>query len=47
MDEYGRPFLIIKEQDKKTRLTGLEAQKVPPPRAVKEDPRWVPLCQCC
>jgi T-complex protein 1 subunit epsilon len=27
-DEYGRPFIIIKEQEKKSRLTGLEAQKV-------------------
>lgn len=26
-DEYGRPFLIIREQDKKLRSTGLEAQK--------------------
>lgn len=27
-DEYGRPFIILKEQDKQTRLTGLDAQKV-------------------
>jgi hypothetical protein len=27
-DEYGRPFIIIKEQDKKQRVTGLAAQKV-------------------
>lgn len=27
-DEYGRPFLIIREQEKKQRLQGLEAQKV-------------------
>ena len=27
-DEYGRPFLIIKDQDRKTRLMGLEALKV-------------------
>ncbi|KTF95754.1 hypothetical protein cypCar_00010839 [Cyprinus carpio] len=26
-DEYGRPFIIIKDQDKKSRLTGLEALK--------------------
>ncbi|GCB80596.1 T-complex protein 1 subunit epsilon [Scyliorhinus torazame] len=26
-DEYGRPFIIIKDQDTKTRLTGLEALK--------------------
>lgn len=27
-DEYGRPFLILKDQDRKTRSTGLEALKV-------------------
>jgi hypothetical protein len=27
-DEYGRPFIIIREQDQKQRLTGIEAQKV-------------------
>lgn len=26
-DEFGRPFIIIKEQEQKTRLRGLEAQK--------------------
>ncbi|PKA65703.1 T-complex protein 1 subunit epsilon [Apostasia shenzhenica] len=26
-DEYGRPFIIIKEQEQKTRLRGLDAQK--------------------
>ncbi|PNI42254.1 CCT5 isoform 11, partial [Pan troglodytes] len=26
-DEYGRPFLIIKDQDRKSRLMGLEALK--------------------
>ncbi|KAJ7551196.1 hypothetical protein O6H91_06G004300 [Diphasiastrum complanatum] len=26
-DEYGRPFIIIKEQEQKTRVRGLEAQK--------------------
>lgn len=26
-DEYGRPFLILREQGQKTRLTGLQAQK--------------------
>lgn len=26
-DEYGRPFIIIRDQDKKKRLTGLEAHK--------------------
>ena len=27
-DEYGRPFLILKEQGRQRRLTGLDAQKV-------------------
>ena len=27
-DEYGRPFIILKEQDRKTRLKGLQALKV-------------------
>lgn len=27
-DEYGRPFIIIKDQDTKTRLTGIEAHRV-------------------
>ncbi|KAK2139018.1 hypothetical protein NP493_6812g00002 [Ridgeia piscesae] len=26
-DEFGRPFIILKDQDKQTRLVGLEAQK--------------------
>ena len=26
-DEYGRPFIILRDQDKQKRLTGLEAQK--------------------
>ncbi|RZR97319.1 hypothetical protein BHM03_00026473 [Ensete ventricosum] len=26
-DEYGRPFIILKEQEQKARLRGLEAQK--------------------
>uniref|UniRef100_A0A8C4R1A9 T-complex protein 1 subunit epsilon n=1 Tax=Eptatretus burgeri TaxID=7764 RepID=A0A8C4R1A9_EPTBU len=26
-DEYGKPFIILKDQDKKTRLTGIEALK--------------------
>lgn len=26
-DEYGRPFIIIRDQDSKSRLTGIEAQK--------------------
>lgn len=28
VDDYGRPFIILKEQDKKSRVKGLEAQKV-------------------
>lgn len=27
-DEYGRPFIIIRDQDSKTRLQGIEAHKV-------------------
>ena len=27
-DEYGRPYIVIREQDAKSRLKGLEAQKV-------------------
>jgi T-complex protein 1 subunit epsilon len=27
-DETGRPFIIVKEQDKKQRLKGYDAQKV-------------------
>lgn len=27
-DEYGRPFLILKDQERKSRTTGLEALKV-------------------
>lgn len=26
-DEFGRPFIIIREQEQKTRLRGLDAQK--------------------
>ena len=29
-DEYGRPYIIIRDQDIKTRLKGLDAQKVRP-----------------
>jgi T-complex protein 1 subunit epsilon len=28
MDEYGRPFIIMREQEKKQRLRGIEAHKV-------------------
>jgi T-complex protein 1 subunit epsilon len=27
-DEYGRPFIVIKEQDSKTRIKGIDAIKV-------------------
>lgn len=27
-DEYGRPFIVIREQEKKRRIKGLEAHKV-------------------
>lgn len=27
-DEFGRPFIILKEQEKKSRVEGLEATKV-------------------
>jgi hypothetical protein len=27
-DEYGRPYVIVRDQGKKSRLQGLEAQKV-------------------
>jgi hypothetical protein len=26
-DEFGRPFIILREQDQKTRLRGIDAQK--------------------
>lgn len=26
-DEFGRPFIILREQERKTRLRGLDAQK--------------------
>lgn len=27
-DEHGRPFLIVREQEKKQRLSGIDAHKV-------------------
>ncbi len=27
-DEYGKPFIILREQQQKARIKGLEAQKV-------------------
>jgi T-complex protein 1 subunit epsilon len=29
-DEYGRPFLIVKDQERKKRITGTDAIKVHP-----------------
>jgi T-complex protein 1 subunit epsilon len=29
-DEFGRPFIIIREQEKKKRTKGMEAHKVSP-----------------
>lgn len=52
-DEYGRPFLILKDQERKTRLMGLEALKVsergdrrgrPRARAGWAAPRHAALC---
>ena len=40
-DEYGRPFIIIRDQEQKTRLKGLEAQKVRQPLCVCV---WALLC---
>ena len=37
-DEFGRPFIILKDQDKQTRLVGLEAQKV---RCQPTPVRWL------
>jgi hypothetical protein len=34
-DEYGRPFIILREQQAKSRLKGLEAQK-----ASARDEKW-------
>ena len=28
-DEFGRPYIILREQDKKSRLKGIDAFKVP------------------
>lgn len=43
-DEYGRPFLILKDQERKTRLMGLEALKVSGGEGTADPPagrRWV------
>lgn len=33
-DEYGRPFIIIKDQDRQKRLTGADALKVREPTLI-------------
>ena len=33
-DEYGRPYVIVRDQGKKSRIKGLEAQKVPLSRLI-------------
>ena len=40
-DEYGRPFVILREQQEKARIKGLEAQKVSPVPV-----RFVCYCDC-
>lgn len=40
-DEYGRPFIIIRDQDKQRRLTGIDALKVGEPERVM----FIPNCQ--
>ena len=36
-DEYGRPFIILREQQAANRLKGLEAQKVRPMMMVDDN----------
>jgi hypothetical protein len=38
-DQYGQPFIILREQDRKKRVTGLEAQKVKKKRKIKKKKR--------
>ncbi len=38
-DEYGRPFIILKEQDTKTRIKGIDAIKVFLPLNPEKYPR--------
>lgn len=45
-DEYGRPFLIIKDQDRKSRLMGLEALKVTARNARQRDEGRRPKRAC-
>jgi hypothetical protein len=38
-DENGRPFIILREQEKKKRIKGLEAHKV------SSIPQWPPIAK--
>lgn len=38
-DEYGRPFIVIKEQDSKVRIKGVDAIKVSFVNKVEKHPR--------
>ena len=42
-DEYGRPFIIVRE-GKKSRIQGLEAQKV---KTLLLSHVWMRACCCC
>lgn len=44
-DEYGRPFIIIREQEKKKRTKGLEAHKVGIPYSKISLARVGPGCE--
>ena len=43
-DEYGRPFIILKEQDTKTRIKGIDAIKVFTPFTPEKHPRRQVCC---
>lgn len=44
-DEYGRPYIIIRDQERKSRLKGLDAQKVSRPWA-RVHGRWLLQTVC-
>lgn len=46
-DEYGRPFLILKDQERKTRLMGLEALKVSERPSVRPQAAAGRAAPCC
>lgn len=47
-DEFGRPFIILREQQQMARVKGLEAQKVGPlPRAGAAETRALTLFVAC